>query len=101
MRPRIAFERIACDGGSSRRGGTMMASANATFALLTKRWIVLSSRRWQMDRRRRKYQTAKPHLFCQCVEDNAFHLEARSHSRHPPPVIRSPKIVKKIVKKKY
>ena len=36
MRPRIAFERIACEGGSARRGGTMMASANATFALLTK-----------------------------------------------------------------
>jgi len=43
----------------------------------------------------------KAALLGQRVEDNAFHLEARSHSRHPPPVIRSPKIVKKIVKKKY
>jgi len=31
------------------------------------RWIGLSSRRWQMPRRRRRYQTAKSHTFWQRV----------------------------------
>jgi len=74
MRPRIAFERFACEGGSAR-GGTMMAFANATFALLTKGW--------QMDRRRRNIRRQSRIYFA-----NALRSRRGDRSTLKPEVIR-------------
>ena len=97
MRPRIAFERIACEGGSARRGGTMMAFANATFALLTKggsscpqddgRWIAEGA---NIRRQSRIY-------FANALRTTRSTLKREVIRVTHPRVIRSPKIVKKKV----